>query len=265
MDPQGLVEEWDTAQHGSLPETSAMILVDTADVRTTGQMETVIGRAKEVFVIDHHEPGPNPVLRGIVDSTAASTCEMTVELSKDMGVAIDPSAAFDAYIGIAYDTGFFAYPKTGTNTLNAALTLLEQGVQPNDVYRLLHENSSIESLLLQKRALAAMTLHCNNRVAVQVLRLADFAAVGALPEDAEGFVNFPLKARDVAVSVVFKEGVDGRTRCSLRSKGHINVAQIAQEMGGGGHVNASAYKSTIDIERAMAITLEKIAGRLENP
>jgi phosphoesterase RecJ-like protein len=264
LDPQSIIEQWDDEQHKGLPEQAGMIMLDTADVDNTGIMKDVICRAPEVLVIDHHEPKPGVCFEGISDPTAASTCELTVALAEALITPIDPQAAFAAYIGIAYDTGFFAYPKPGPRTLRAALMLLEQGVEPNEVYRHLHENTSVGALLLQQRAIASMTLHCKNRVAVQILHLDDFTAAGAFPEDTDGLVNFPLKSRDIVVSLMIKEAQDGRTRCSLRSKGAVNVAKIAQEFHGGGHINASAFKSKLDIEQTLAAVLVKIAEHLDS-
>ena len=265
MDSQGIVEQWDDVQHGKLPEQAGLILLDTASADTTGQMKEIVYRAREVFVIDHHEPGPRFDFKGISDPSSASTCELTIALAEAFGAALDPSAASAAYIGIAYDTGFFAYPKTGPGTLQSAVTLLGLGVKPNEAYQRLHENASVEALLLQKKALTGMTLHCGNRVAVQTLRLNDFAEAGALPEDTEGFVNFPLKAKEVVVSLLFKESPDGKVRCSLRSKGNINVAKIAQEFNGGGHINAAGIKSKLDLDQTLAVVMEKVAQHLDEP
>lgn len=263
MDARKIVEQWDPEKHGSVPEYSGLLMLDTADENTTGPMKDIIGQFKEVFVIDHHESKDDAVYKGIIDSTAASTCEMTIDLAKTMGTFIDKDTAFAAYVGIAYDTGFFAYPKTGAGTFRAALMLYELGVQPYDIYHRLRENNSLPSLLLQKKAIASMTLHCNNRVAVQMLRAGDFAETGALPEETEGFVNFPLRAGNIAVSLFLKETPDKNVRCSLRSKGKVNVAKIAQEFNGGGHHNAAGFKSDSDINRTMEAALEKISAYLD--
>jgi len=265
MDPQGIIEQWDKEQHRELMERAGLILLDTADERTMGHMKEAVSRSKEVFVIDHHEPKSHAAFSGIADPSSASTCELTVELAKSLGVVLDQQAAFAAYIGIAYDTGFFAYPKTGPRTFRSAMALFGLGVKPNEVYRQLHENTSTGALLLQKRALASLTLHHRNRVAVQILRLEDFAEAGALQEDTEGFVNFPMKAKDVVVSLLLKESPEGKIRCSLRSKGSINVAKIAQELNGGGHINASGFKSELDIDQTLSRALAKIAEYLDKP
>jgi phosphoesterase RecJ-like protein len=265
MDPQGLIEQWDDKKHGGLPEQAGMVLLDTADERTTGLMQDKVRRSKEAFVIDHHEIKEGLSYKGITDPSSASTCEMTVELAITLGAPLDAEAAFAAYIGIAYDSGFFAYPKTGPRTFQAALSLFEMGVKPNDVYQHLHENASTGALLLQKQALSNLTLHCGNRVAMQVLRLEDFAIAGAQQDETEGFVNFPMRAQEVLVSVMFKESPEGKVRCSLRSKGMVNVAKIAHEFQGGGHINASGFKSDMDIDSLIPLTLEKIAVMLDGP
>jgi phosphoesterase RecJ-like protein len=258
-----LIEEWDSARHSKLLKRAGLFLLDTAEKAMTGKMEEELCRSKEVFIIDHHQPGPHADFDGLNDPSAASTCELTVALANKMGVAINPHAAFAAYTGIAYDTGFFAYPNTGPRTFHAAMLLQKLGVKPIKVYQHLHENASVGVLLLQQRSLAGMTLHCHNQVAVQMLRLEDFAKTGTLQEDTEGFVNFPLKANEIVISLLLKESRDGRIRCSLRSKGSINVAKVAQELNGGGHINAAGFKSKIDINKTRSIALKKIAELLD--
>ena len=63
--------------------------------------------------------------------------------------------------------------------------------------------------------------------------------VGAKEEDCEGLVNYALSIQDVEVAVFFRELPDGRFRVSLRSKGQIDVAAVAEQFGGGGHACAS--------------------------
>jgi len=262
MDRQGIIEQLDLQKHDSLPEQAAVIMLDTADLHNIGQMRDLVCRAKEVFIIDHHEVISASHFPGICDSTAASTCELTVELAVAMGVTLDSRAAFAAYTGMVYDTGSFAYQKTSPRSFRAAITLLELGVNPTEVYEELHENSAIRALLLQKRAFASLEIHCDGQAASQVLRLEDFAQAGAVNDDADGFVNVPLRAREIMVSVLIKESRKGKVKCSLRSKGSIDVSKIAHDFGGGGHVNASGFKSDLNVDQTLALTLTKINGFL---
>jgi phosphoesterase RecJ-like protein len=61
----------------------------------------------------------------------------------------------------------------------------------------------------------------------------------AKEEDCEGLVNYALSMQDVEVALFFRELPDGRFRASLRSKGKVDVAAVAERFGGGGHQCAS--------------------------
>src|SRR6202044_4059646 len=62
---------------------------------------------------------------------------------------------------------------------------------------------------------------------------------GAKEDACEGLVNYALSIQDGEVAVFFRELPDGRFRVSLRSKGQVDVAAIAEQFGGGGHACAS--------------------------
>src|SRR5207247_8750849 len=62
---------------------------------------------------------------------------------------------------------------------------------------------------------------------------------GASDEDADGFVNYPLTVGEVEAVALLKECAPSTFRTSLRSKGDVNVARVAEKFGGGGHRNAA--------------------------
>jgi len=262
MDKQGIIEQLDAQKHDALPEQAAVIMLDTADLHNIGLMRDLVCRAKDVFIIDHHEVISSSHFPGICDPKAASTCELTVELAVEMGITLDLHTAFAAYTGMVYDTGFFAYQKTSPRSFRAAITLLELGVKPTEVYQELRENTSLRSLLLQKRAFASLEIHCGGRVASQMLRLEDFANTGAINDDADGFVNAPMRVREILVSVMVKESKKGKVKCSMRSKGNIDVSKIAHDFGGGGHINASGFNSDLNVDQTLALALAKITAYL---
>jgi phosphoesterase RecJ-like protein len=117
-------------------------------------------------------------------------------------------------------------------------------------------------LLLQKQVLSTLEIRNEGRVAVQVLRKEDLTATGAYLEDADSLINIPLKSKGIEVSVLVKENLEGQVRCSLRSKGELNVSKIAQSFGGGGHVSAAGFKSSECIEETLTKVLDKITDAL---
>jgi phosphoesterase RecJ-like protein len=246
-----------------LPAEFCLAILDTGDEYNIGTVRDIIPRAGEVFVIDHHEPNRFSALTGLIDSTASSTCELMVELAAEAGVTLNPVSAAAAYAGIIYDTGSFAYSKTTARTFRAAISLLEAGVKPYEIYGSLNESAPTTALLLQKQVLSTLEILNRGRIAVQILRKEDLLALDARFEDAEALINIPLKSRDIRVSILVKENREGQVRCSLRSKGEVNVSKIAQLFGGGGHVSAAGFKSRDSIEITLANVLNKIYETME--
>ena len=81
---------------------------------------------------------------------------------------------------------------------------------------------------------------------------------GAFDEDAEGLVNYSLSIAGVQVAVFFREMPERRYRVSLRSKGAVNVAAVAENFGGGGHVNASGCS----IDGPLSVATERVLAQV---
>lgn len=256
------IDKWDPQEHSSIAQNSAMLILDTSEEHHLGSIREAVKKAKETFVIDHHEPKPASRLKGFIDATASSVSELAIELAFEMKIELDPFTATAAYAGIVIDSGFFAYPKTSMRTFKAAIKTLEWGASPNHIYRQLMENSSCASLLLQKQALSSLQFYAGRKIALMILRWEDFEKAGALFEEVENTVSIPLRAREVEASILLKEKEHGEIFCSLRSKGTLNVSKIAQNFGGGGHVTAAGFRSYINMEETIKKLLACIESRL---
>jgi phosphoesterase RecJ-like protein len=238
----------------------SLLMLDTNDVRNIGQVATlVMPRVREHFIIDHHERDRADVLAGnFIQKGASSTCEILYQILREMNVPIDLPTAQALYTGIVYDTGCFIYPKTTALTFEIARDLVAIGVEPNFVYARLYESNSISALVLQSRVLATLELQYSDRVSILTMRREMILDSGANYEEADQLINIPLKSEDVRVSVFFKENLEGLLRCSLRSKGNINVAEIAQQFGGGGHKTAAGFKCRESLEATKKIILDDL-------
>ena len=80
----------------------------------------------------------------------------------------------------------------------------------------------------------------------------------AKEEDCEGLVNYALAIQDVEVAAFFRELPDGRYRVSLRSKGELNVADVAESFGGGGHECASGCS----LEGPLSVAVKRVITQL---
>lgn len=255
-------EKYDKKGHSRIFKNSVLIILDAYDLHHLGSIREVLKKVKETFIFDHHEPKPELKIPGFFDPDASSTSEMAVELACLMNVELDPQTATAAYAGIVHDSGFFAYPKTSIRTFKAAIKTLEWGADPHYIYRQLMENSSYGAILLQRQALLNLEFHAEKKIAVIVLRTEDYQTTGAEYDESENIVNIPLRTKEVEVSILIKEDPEGDIRCSLRSKGLVNVSKIAQSFGGGGHHTAAGFKSFLSTEETLKKVLAAVKARL---
>ncbi len=220
-----------------------LLILDTNDVQNTGCVASlVLPRVREHFIIDHHETDDPDLRDNLIQRSASSTAEILYQLFQTLGLAIDLPIAEALFAAIVFDTGSFVSPKTTALTFEIARDLVSRGVEPNVVYSRLYESNTISALLLQSHVLSTLELVFDNRVAVLTMTAQMIRDAGAMYEEADQMINIPLRSEDVRVSVFFKENTDGLIRCSLRSKGAIDVAGIARFFGGGGHRTAAGFK-----------------------
>jgi len=236
-----------------------LFILDVNDINNIGQVATLIlPRVAEYFIVDHHDSETVQLSKNHIEQNASSTCEILYLLFQEMNLELDLTMARALYMGILYDTGSFIYPKTTAVTFQIAHDLVNLGVQPNDTYVSVYESNSISSLVLMSKVLATLELHFDRRVAVQTMTQELLREAGAIYEESDLLINIPLRSGDIRVSVFFKENLEGVKRCSLRSKGNIDVAAIAQSLGGGGHRTAAGFKCLRSFEVMKVEILEML-------
>jgi phosphoesterase RecJ-like protein len=242
-----------------------LFILDVNDINNIGQVATLIlPRVKEYFIVDHHDSETVQLSKNHIEQNASSTCEILYLLFREMNLELDLPIAQALYMGILYDTGSFIYPKTTAITFEIAHDLVSLGVQPNMTYVNVYESNSISSLVLMSKVLATLELHYDNHVAVQTMTQDLLREAGAIYEESDLLINIPLRSGDVRVSVFFKENLEGIKRCSLRSKGNIDVATIAQSLGGGGHKTAAGFKCVRPFEVMKVEILEMLHKYFNN-
>ena len=236
-----------------------LLILDTNDINNIGIISReVLPNVKEYFIIDHHESGETLSGGNFIEKEASSTCEILFNLFKNIELKLNYNIAEALYVGIIYDTGCFIYPKTTSETFEIARELVSLGVKPNEIYTYIYESNSISSLKLESKVLSSLELYFNQKVAVQTMTKENILECNAQYEEADTLINIPLKSEQIKVSVFLKENTESVLRCSMRSKGNINVASIAQFFGGGGHKTAAGFKSKFPLKEIKSKLLDKI-------
>lgn len=206
--------------------------------------------------IDHHLSGRPFAHVNWIDPKAVATAELVYRLAREAGVAISPEIATCLYTAVLTDTGSFMFEGTNEHTFALARELVLAGANPAHCARNVYFGHSTAKMRLLGAALSH--LHREGPLAWIWVTRDQMQTAGAKEEDCEGLVNYVLSIQDVEVAAFFRELPEGRFRVSLRSKGQLNVAQIAEQFGGGGHECASGCA----LDGPLAAAVAKIVERL---
>jgi phosphoesterase RecJ-like protein len=217
----------------------AVFVIECSDVLRPG-----IAGLEDQFVvnIDHHATCEHFGDINWIDSTASAVGEMIYNLCKAIGGKISKEIADCVYMALVADTGSFHYSNTTERTFKVASELVKIGVKPSKISEAVYNSYPWSRVELMGQVMATVKRDPSGRVAWlrQDLKMVD--GTGAVDGDNNGFVNLPLMAKDVLAVVFMKEVRPDTYRVSLRSKGDINVAKVAEKFGGGGHKNAAGCR-----------------------
>ena len=189
--------------------------------------------------IDHHATCEHFGTVNWIDSTASAVGEMIYNLCKAIGGRVTKEISDCVYCALVADTGSFHYPNTSDRTLKVASELVKVGTKPAEISEMIYNSYSWGRIELMREVLNTVRRDDSGRVAFLRQTLAMKRLSGAVEGDNANFVNIPLMAREVEAVIYMREVEDEIFRVSLRSKGNINVAKIAEKYGGGGHKNAA--------------------------
>ncbi|MFI4898572.1 MAG: bifunctional oligoribonuclease/PAP phosphatase NrnA [Phycisphaerales bacterium JB059] len=254
-------------------DPEAIIVCDTG---TWGQLDGYAdwlrARADRACVIDHHLQGdPDTAPRRHLATSAAAVCQPVAELCRLLlGLSslseLPTEVAEPLYFGIATDTGWFKHGNVSADVMRTAGDLLACAVNHERLYQATEMNDRPERLRLMARALASLELHQDDTIALMSLTPKDLEASGAAPGDSGGFVDIPRTVGKIRVSALLTEieapDHSRFTKISLRSKGGdhaVDVNQVAQKLGGGGHARAAGARVMAPLADTKAKLLEALA------
>ncbi len=211
---------------------------------------------KFLISIDHHLSGRPFAHVNWIDPAACATGELIYRLAREAGVRISPEIATCLYTAVLTDTGSFMFEGTNEHTFALARELVLAGANPAACARNIYFSHPTSKMRLLGAALSQ--LHREGSLAWIWVTRQQMDHAGAIDEDCEGLVNYALAIHGVEVAAFFRELADGRYRVSLRSKGKLNVANVAERFGGGGHRCASGCSLDGPLSVAVARVLAQL-------
>lgn len=207
--------------------------------------------------IDHHASGRPFGYINWIDEHACAVAAMVYRLARAASVRITPSMATCLYAAILSDTGSFTYSTTDADTFAMVHDLTNRGASPGQIARDVYFSNPASKIRLLGAALS--NLQCEGQLAWSWVTSEEMDRVGAEVEDCEGVVNYLISIDGVESAVFLREVREaGQFRLSIRSKGKLDVARVAEHFGGGGHRSASGCT----LDGPLDTATERILARL---
>jgi bifunctional oligoribonuclease and PAP phosphatase NrnA len=251
----------------ALAECDGVLVMDTCTYNQLEPMaEWLRGTRVPKIALDHHVTRDALADYYVVDEKAAAACEILYMWARRRGWRIDNRAVTGLFVGMATDTGWFRFSNTRPETLEIAADLLRRGAETDELYRRINDSMPANRVRLLGVALGAMELHHDDEIALIALGRDVFEQTGTTPNDTEGIINEALRIGTVQTAIVLSETGPETTKVSFRSKGRTDVAELASEFGGGGHVRAAGARLSEPIQAAkrsvLTAAIRKISGEV---
>lgn len=241
-------------------EYDAVFVIECSDLERPG----IKGLDGQFTVnIDHHATSAHFGTINWIDSTASAVGEMIYNLCKAIGGRVTREIAECVYMALVTDTGSFHFSNTTDRTLKVASELIKAGVRPAEISEAVYNNYPWSRIELMRQVLGTVKRDESGKVASLRQTLEMRQNSGAVDGDNNGFVNIPLAAREILAVVYMREIGSNQYRVSLRSKGDINVARVAERYGGGGHRNAAGLRVEGDWDEKERELVEAVREAVE--
>jgi phosphoesterase RecJ-like protein len=220
-----------------------VVATDCASFERLGLAGDCVGDRKVLINIDHHESNTRYGDVNWVSPREPSTGELIFKLLKAARWPITRSIADQLFTAVSTDTGSFQYSTTRPGTFHVGAELVTRGANLAKICDEVYQSYPLSRARLLRHVYSTFRLTADNRVAWFWLKKKDFARTGAESDDTEGLIDHIRAIEPVVVACVFEEVGPGLTRLSLRSKSsHVNVSEICQKFGGGGHPAAAGAR-----------------------
>jgi bifunctional oligoribonuclease and PAP phosphatase NrnA len=242
----------------ALRQADLLLVVDTAEPGRIGRAAKWL-KGRNVAVIDHHLPG-DTLIEGerFMDATACAAGELVFDLLAVAGLQRPwaPPIREGIYAAIVTDTGSFRFSNTTPRAHQIAGDLIEQGVDPEEMYRHIYATVPLRRIELLQHALERLVVDPEFAITSITVERGIMERLEGTSEDLDGLIDHARSIAGTEIAVLFRETSDGATKVSLRSAGDVDVNAIAREFGGGGHRKASGALIAEPLDAARDRVLE---------
>lgn len=223
-------------------DAEGYICVDSSDEARLGYAQPVflagVKKGKVTLNIDHHVSNTRFCKYNFV-RPRASNCENMSELISLLGVGSDKLIASYLMVGMITDSGAFSHSDVNGDSFRAAAAAVDAGADVGKITYEVFKKQSKARAQLYAEIISKLRYDLEDRFVTALVTQEQLRKYNLKQDATEGIVDFGLSVDTVEVSVCMMEVKKGQYKASLRSKGTVNVNEVAGVFGGGGHVLAS--------------------------
>ncbi len=242
-----------------LEPARVFVALDTPNPERLGRAADLMAASDLTIVCDHH---PDNISFGdvnIVDPAAAASGQMVWRILESLDYTPTADVALCCWVALTTDTGRFAYSNTSPEALRDGAAMLEAGVDPAESHRLVYEDRSHASIVLEGRVVGRLTLANEGRVAYSWVDDADYDDTGASPAETEHLIDALRRLGGIDVAVLFRRHSES-VRVNLRSKSGFDVGVVSRRFGGGGHAPAAGFTYDGSFDSLLPALLSVLPG-----
>lgn len=229
----------------NLAEHDLVIALDCGDIKRTRLENDLINPENNLTIIniDHHASNDEFGHYNLVVPKASSTSEIIYNFFAYHNIEIDKYMATCLLTGILTDTMNFTNGATTQESLKIASQLLNYGARINQIINKISQTKNLVSLKLWGEILSRLEYNKEYNFAYTIITQADIKKHNITTEEAsDGLANFLSNIDNVDFIMVLTEESDGKIKGNLRTtKNNVDVAKLAQILGGGGHQKAAGF------------------------
>ncbi len=224
---------------------ATVIVLDASDLQRLGP--ALAGFPQPEICIDHHVTNTRFAALNLVEADQPATAAVLARYLPAWGLEITPAVAAALLTGILTDTIGFRTPSVRPDLLRLAADLMEKGADLHALYHRALVAKRLEAVRYWGPGLNR--LQADGDLVWTALTLEDRRRAAYPEDDDADLVNVLSSIEGFRVAMLCVEQSGGRYKISWRTADPaLNVSQVAQHFGGGGHAAAAGAERAGDLQ-----------------
>ena len=254
--------DYELADKNTVSSADCAIVLDCGEYSRLGKADEACKKIPELLCVDHHKTGDTFGKFYYNEPDAAATAQIVYKLVNFITKNV-PKRAYEAiYTGMSTDTGHFKFSNVSPETFKIAAKVLESGIDHRKITTIIYDTVKREKMMFLGAATEKVKFFADGKIAVLDCPGEFLAEFGLTYDDVDELPNIPLNLEGVLASVLVKDRDENSKRVSFRTKDAIDVSEVAQGFGGGGHKSAAACVISGNIEEKVDEIIRVLTDKL---